>query len=65
MKGLIPYGKLSKKKKRELDRESRQAWGFNPVTRRTKNKRIYDRKKARRSWDDDAPFSMGWNRNNA
>ena len=56
MKQYISYEKLSKKKKRELDRQSRQIWGFDPTTRQRQSKKCYDRKKARRSYDEDAPF---------
>ena len=49
MNKFIPYEKLSKKKKRELDAAKRTTWGaLNPVTRRTPNPRAYDRQKARR-----------------
>ena len=50
MEKFIPYEKLSKKKKRELDLLRRGTWGaLNPVTRREKNPRAYDRRKAQ-SW---------------
>lgn len=33
-KRFVPYEKLSKKKKKELDRQKRQTWGdFDPTTR--------------------------------
>ncbi len=48
MKQFIPYEKLSKKKKRELDQKSRGSWGaINPVTKRPPNPKAYNRKKAR------------------
>ena len=35
---FIPYGKLSKKKQREIDKKGRSTWGpLNPVTRRPEN----------------------------
>ena len=53
MKKYIPYDKLSKKKKRELDRKHRSTWGsLNPVTRNTANPKAYNRQKAR-NWDHD------------
>ena len=59
MEKFIPYEKLSKKKRRELDLRKRGGWGgLNPVTRRPKNPRAYDRRKAQ-SWKKDsgsAPF---------
>ena len=59
MEKYIPYDKLSKKKRRELDLRKRGSWGgLNPVTRRPKNPKAYDRRKAQ-SWKKDsgsAPF---------
>ena len=50
MSKFIPYEKLSKKKKRELDRQKRTDWGIlNPVTRTSRNPKAYNRSKAR-SW---------------
>lgn len=55
MKKFIPYEKLSKKKKRELNEQRRNSWGtLNPVTRKTKNIKAYDRAKNRRRRDDDS-----------
>ncbi|MBR4201735.1 MAG: hypothetical protein IKQ91_10815 [Oscillospiraceae bacterium] len=45
MKDFVPYGKLSKKKKREYDRKRRMTWGFSPVTRIAEtDKKHYSRK---------------------
>ncbi len=53
MERFIPYEKLSKKKKRELDLKRRGGWGgLNPVTRKPANPKAYDRKKAQ-SWKKD------------
>ncbi len=53
MEKFISYEKLSKKKQRELNRKKRVTWGvLNPVTRKTKNEKLYDRKKARNRRDD-------------
>ncbi|MGN1307949.1 MAG: hypothetical protein ACI4V3_09805 [Faecousia sp.] len=47
MEKMIPYEKLSKKKKRALDTMRRGTWGaIKPVTRKPKNSRAYNRKKA-------------------
>lgn len=54
MKRYIPREKLSKKAKREQDRANRQTWEISPVTRRTENKKAYDRKKSRQWKDDDS-----------
>ena len=57
MEKFIPYEKLSKKKQRELDVRKRKTWGnVNPVTRRTKNPKAYNRQKARK-WNDDSDFA--------
>ena len=49
MPKFIPYKKLSKRKRRELDNEQRASWGtVNPVTRAIKSKKIYDRKRDNR-----------------
>lgn len=60
MEKFVPYDKLSKKKKRELDKARRGSWyGINPVTRKPENSRAYNRRKAR-TWSDDSltvPFS--------
>jgi len=46
MEQFIPYKKLSKKEKRKLDLARRQTWGgFNPVTRKPENSRVYNRQK--------------------
>ncbi len=53
---FIPYNKLSKKKKRELDLQRRRTWGpLNPVTRNTENPKAYNRAKARKWKSDDYP----------
>ena len=49
---FIPYEKLSKKKKRDLDLARRTGWGgFSPVTRVQKSQRAYKREKMRLSED--------------
>ena len=54
MEKFIPYEKLSKKKKRELDAHRRTLWAISPVTRRSENPKAYNRKKARKRMDDPA-----------
>ena len=50
---FVPYEKLSKKKRREMDATRRGSWGaLNPVTRVPENPRAYNRKKAQRRMDD-------------
>lgn len=49
---FIPYEKLSKKAKRELDLKKRGTWGgLNPVTRVPPNPKAYNRRKAQK-WSD-------------
>ena len=56
MDKFIPYEKLSKKKRRELDRLHRGSWNsINPVTRKTANGKVYNRKKARKIDYQSAP----------
>ena len=57
MSGFVPYEKLSKKKKRELDRQRRNTWGISPITRRPENPKAYKRKKQRLDQDDPASAS--------
>lgn len=55
MEKFIPYEKLSKKQKRQLDTQKRRTWGTqNPVTRTPQNSRVYNRKRAQ-SWKKDLP----------
>jgi hypothetical protein len=57
---LIPYEKLSKKAKKELDRRKRRDWGgISPVTRKPDNPRAYNRKKEKaRSLDVEDPLRV-------
>lgn len=49
MPKFIPYKKLSKRKRRELDKAQRVTWGtVNPVTRAAKDKKVYDRRRDKR-----------------
>ena len=53
MEKYIPYEKLSKRKQRELNALRRGSWnGLDPVTRKAKNPKAYNRQKARK-WSDD------------
>ena len=53
MEKFVPYEKLSKKKKRELDAASRSRWTMSPVTRKPANPKAYNRKKAQ-NWKNDS-----------
>ena len=53
MARFISYEKLPKKKQHELDRQKRGSWnGVNPVTRKPKDSKVYNRQKAQ-SWKKD------------
>lgn len=60
MEKYIPFEKLSKKKKREMNAKQRSTWGcMNPVTRKPNPPKAYNRRKALK-WNDDSssvPFS--------
>ena len=56
---FIPYEKLSKKKKRELDRARRGSWGaLSPVTRRPDDPKAYKRNRIRLSDDGEADLFL-------
>ena len=55
MEKFIPFEKLSKKEQRRRNAAKRTTWGrLSPVTRRSENPRAYKRRKAQRTFDDDA-----------
>lgn len=49
MNNFIPYSKLSKKKKKEINDLKRNTWGsFSPITKTIGSKKAYNRKWKRR-----------------
>ena len=64
MEKFISYEKMSKKQKKAICSLKRRSWNeINPVTRKSENKKIYNRKKKQNySFDDykdnDASFSF-------
>ena len=52
MEKYIPYEKLSKKKKQEMDAGRRTVWAISPVTRKSENPKAYNRRKAQKRMDD-------------
>lgn len=46
MEKYVPFCKMSKKQQKELNRQKRTVWNVNPITRKTENKKIYNRKKS-------------------
>lgn len=54
MTTFVPYEKLSKKKKREIDSAKRGSWnGINPATRKSENPKAYRREKTLK-WKEDS-----------
>ena len=53
MEKFVPYEKLSKKKKKELNAKKRKTWAVSPVTRRPPDPKAYNRKKIRRRDPED------------
>lgn len=59
MKKFVPYEKMSKKQKREIDAKQRGVWTLSPVTRIAgTDKKHYTRKRKHRNSgrDDSLPF---------
>ena len=54
MEKFVPYQKLSKKKRRELNAKRREIWPISPITRKPENPKAYNRKKAQRRENDDS-----------
>ena len=42
---FVPKGKMSKKARKELNRQRRVTWEFSPATKTVESKKIYNRKK--------------------
>ena len=58
MERFIPYEKLSKKEKKKLNQAGRQTWGaLNPVTRKPKNSRAYQRQTVNRQTRKEAEIA--------
>lgn len=48
MEKFVPFEKMSKRRQREENQRKRSNWGnISPVTRKSENKKIYNRKKLR------------------
>ncbi len=59
MKKFIPREKMSKKARKELDKKNRATWGvLNPITRTSKNPKIYDRKKVQKGSFEDSDLNL-------
>lgn len=53
MNNFIPYEKMSKKQRRDIDRMRRGSWnGVNPIIRRIESKKAYNRKKVSKTYFD-------------
>ena len=55
MAKFIPKAKMSKKAAKELAKQNRVTWEMNPVTRKTENKKAYNRKRNSRERFDEPP----------
>lgn len=58
MAKFISREKLSKKARRELDRQRRVLWQYSPVTKTMESKKRYNRKKASHARYDE--YGMGF-----
>ena len=59
MKDFVPYEKMSKKKKRELDKKQRGTWSISPVTRIAEtDKKHYSRKIKHKNSGGDASLPL-------
>jgi len=57
MERFVPFDKLSKKEQRRINKQKRGDWGpLSPVTRRSTNPKVYNRRKAQRSDPTDCAF---------
>ena len=45
---FVEREKMSKKARKELDRQSRAVWGISPITRKVPGKKAYNRKQQSR-----------------
>lgn len=55
MQPFLPREKMSKRERRAMDASRRTTWdNVNPVTRKTENKKAYNRKKSPRWYNDDS-----------
>ena len=52
MARFVPKDKLSKKARKELNRQKRVTWEFSPVTKTVESKKVYCRKKKAQYRDD-------------
>ena len=53
---FIPLEKQSKQKQKEFNAKQRRDWGsLNPITRKTDNAKVYNRKKSKQRWSEHEP----------
>ena len=53
MKRFVPKNKLGKKARRQLDRQQRVFWPICPVTRSVESRKIYNRHRKTRDYQED------------
>ena len=55
MEKFLPTEKMSKNQRKMLNAANRKTWGaISPITRKSENKKVYDRKKNRRNGSDNS-----------
>ena len=57
MPKFVSKSKMSKRSLKELAKKQRVIWDISPVTRKTENKKLYNRKKSSHDREDD--YGMG------
>ena len=61
MADFVPKDKMSKKARKELNKQKRATWGFSPVTKTVESKKVYSRKrKTHDRYDDGMGFSFAF-----
>ena len=58
MAKFIPKAKMSKKAQKKLAKKNRVTWEVNPVTRKTENRKVYNRKRNSRERFDEPPAGV-------
>ncbi len=56
MKAFVPREKMSKKARKELEKQKRTLWSADPRTRIVESRKVYNRKRISRMSDAGDPF---------
>ena len=57
MAKFISREKLSKKARKEQDKQKRTVWAFSATTKKIESKKFYNRKKNAHAWKEDSGMS--------